>query len=92
MQNLYLDHPVDVELSYDDNNVLKKPASDIANDGGATSVKHIAPNLIDSNLLGQAHPLVVDWVEATAPLAGGQKRKRPRLPLSASSPNLQPIM
>jgi hypothetical protein len=42
-------------------------------------------------LLGQAYPSVVDQVKATVPLAGGQKRKCPRLPLSTSSPNLQPI-
>jgi hypothetical protein len=57
--------------------VLKEPPGEDADGGGATSAEHVAPNSIDSNLLGQAHPSVVDRVKATAPSAGGQKRKRP---------------
>jgi hypothetical protein len=57
--------------------VLKEPTDDDADDRGATSVEHVAPNPTDSNLLGQAHPLVVDQVEATAPSTDGQKRKCP---------------
>jgi hypothetical protein len=77
MQNLYPDHQVDVELSDGDDNVLKKPTSDDADDGGATSAEHITPNLIGSNAVGQAHPLVANWVDATTPSTGGQKRKCP---------------
>jgi hypothetical protein len=62
-------------MSDGDNNVLKEPAGDDADGRGATSAEHITPNPINSNLLGQVHPLVVDQVEATAPLAGGQKWK-----------------
>jgi hypothetical protein len=51
--------------------VLKEPADDNADGGGATSAEHIAPNLIGSNMLGQAHPLVVDRVNATTPSIGG---------------------
>jgi hypothetical protein len=57
--------------------VLKELAGDDASGGGATSAEHITPNPNDSNLLGKIHPLVVDRVKATAPLAGGQKRKHP---------------
>jgi hypothetical protein len=57
--------------------VLKEPAGDDADGGGATSAEHIAPNPIDSNVMGQAHPSVVDWFNSTTPPAGGQKRKRP---------------
>jgi hypothetical protein len=57
--------------------MLKEPAGDDADGGGATSAKHVAPNPIESNLLGQAHPSVVDRVKATAPSASGQKRKCP---------------
>jgi hypothetical protein len=64
-------------VSDDDNNVLKEPAGDDADGGGVTSAEHITPNPIDSNLLGQAHPSVVNQVNATAPSAGGQKRKCP---------------
>jgi hypothetical protein len=60
MQNLYLDRQVDVELSAGNNNVLKEPAGDDADGGGVTSAEHIAPNSIGSNVLGQAHPSVVD--------------------------------
>jgi hypothetical protein len=56
--------------------VLKESTGDDA-DGGVTLAEHIASNPIDSNLLGQAHPSVVDRVKATAPSAGGQKRKCP---------------
>jgi hypothetical protein len=58
--------------------VLKEPAGDDADGGGATSAEHVVPNLIDSNFLEQAHPSVVDRVKATAPSAGGQKGKRPQ--------------
>jgi hypothetical protein len=51
--------------------VLKEPAVDDVDGGGATLAEHITPNLIDYNFLGQAHPSVVDWVNATAPLVGG---------------------
>jgi hypothetical protein len=64
-----------------DDNVLKEPTGDDADDGGATSAEHIAPDPIDSNMVGQAHPSVADWVDVTAPLAGGQKRKCPPLAL-----------
>jgi hypothetical protein len=57
--------------------VLKEPADDDVDGRGATSAEHVAPNPIDSNLLGQAHPSVVDRVEAIAPLTSGQKRKHP---------------
>jgi hypothetical protein len=77
MQILYPNRQIDVELSDDDNNVLKEPADDDADGRGATSAEHVAPNPIDSNLLGQAHPSVVDRVEATAPSTYGQKRKYP---------------
>jgi hypothetical protein len=53
--------------------VLKEPAGDDT-DGGA---KHVAPNPINSNLLGKTHHLVIDRVQATAPLASGHKRKHP---------------
>jgi hypothetical protein len=55
--------------------VLKEPVGDDADGRGATSAEDIAPNPID--MLGQAHPLVVDQVESTAPSAGGQKMKCP---------------
>jgi hypothetical protein len=77
MQNLYPDHLVDVELSDGDNNVPKKLAGDDADGGGTTSAEHVAPNPIDCNLLGQAHPSVVDCFKVTAPSASGQKRKCP---------------
>jgi hypothetical protein len=77
MQNLYLDHQVDVELLDGDDNVLKEPTDDDADDGGATSAEIIAPNPIVSNMVGQAHPSVADRVDATSPPASGQKRKRP---------------
>jgi hypothetical protein len=57
--------------------VLKEPANDDTDGRGAISAEHITPNPIDSNLLGQTHPSVVDRVEATAPSVGGQKRKCP---------------
>jgi hypothetical protein len=57
--------------------VLKESADDDADGRGATSAEHVAPNPIDSNLLGKDHPLVVNQVEATTPLAGAQKRKCP---------------
>jgi hypothetical protein len=57
--------------------VLKEPADDDVDGRGATSDKHVAPNPIDSILLGQSHPLVVDRVEVIAPLTNGQKRKHP---------------
>jgi hypothetical protein len=64
-------------LSDGDDNVLKDLAGDDTDGRGATSAEHIAPNPIGSNVLGQAHPSVVDRVDATAPSASGQKRKRP---------------
>jgi hypothetical protein len=57
--------------------VLKEPAGDDVDGRGAILAEHVAPNPIVSNLLGQAHPSAVDQVEATAPSAGGQKRKHP---------------
>jgi hypothetical protein len=59
--------------------VLQEPTGDDADDGGATSAEHIAPNLIRSNMVGQAHPIVANQDDATAPSADGQKRKRPSL-------------
>jgi hypothetical protein len=91
MYNLYPNRQVDVELSDDDNNVLKEPADDDADYRGGTSAEHIAPNPIDSNLLGQAHPSIVDRVDVTAPSIGGHKRKCPPPAVSASNPNFQPI-
>jgi hypothetical protein len=91
MQNPYPVHQVDVKLSDGDDNMLKESTGDDAVDGGATSAEHIAPNSIGSNVVGQAHPLVADRIDATAPSADGQKRKHPRLPLSASNPKLHPI-
>jgi hypothetical protein len=67
------------------------PVDDDADGRGATSAEHVAPNPIDFNLLGQAHPSVVDRVEATAPLAGGQKRKWPPPTLKRKQSKLQPI-
>jgi hypothetical protein len=81
MQNLYPNHQVDVELSYGDNIVLKDSASDDADGGGATSAEQIAPNLIEFNVLGPAHPSVIDRVIAIALLVGGHKRKRPPVAL-----------
>jgi hypothetical protein len=49
-----------------DDNVLKKPTGDDTDGGGATSAEHIG-----SNVLGQAHPSVVDRVDATAPSTSG---------------------
>jgi hypothetical protein len=77
MQNLYPDRLVDVKLSDGVDNVPKEPTCDDADDGGATLVKHITPNLIGSNVVGQAHPSVVDRVDAIAPLTDGQKNKCP---------------
>jgi hypothetical protein len=77
MQNLYPDRQFDVELSDGDDNVLKEPTGDDTDDGGATSVEHMAPNHISSNALGQAHHSIIDGVDATAPSASGQKRKCP---------------
>jgi hypothetical protein len=68
--------------------VLKVLADDDANGRGTTSAEHVAPNPIDSNLLGQAHPSVVDRVEATTPSAGGQKWKRPPPTLKCKQSNL----
>jgi hypothetical protein len=74
--------------------VLKVPASNDADGRGATSAKHVAPNPIDSNLLGQAHHSVVDWVKATAPSTGGQKRKchPPTLKCKQSKPSVDQVM
>jgi hypothetical protein len=74
--------------------VLKEPAGDDADGGGATSAEHIAPNPIDSNLPGQAHPSVVDRVNATAPSADGQKRKHPppALKRKQSKPPVDQVM
>jgi hypothetical protein len=47
-------------MSDGDNNVLKEPAGDDADGRGATSAEHVAPNPIDSILVGQAHSSVVD--------------------------------
>jgi hypothetical protein len=68
--------------------VLNDPVGDDADDGGATSAEHITPNPIGSNVLGQAHPSVVDQVNATAPSTGGQKRKHspPALKRKQSKP------
>jgi hypothetical protein len=57
--------------------VLKEPTGDDADVGGATSAEHIVPNPIGCNVLGQAHPSVIDRVDAIAPSATGQKRKCP---------------
>jgi hypothetical protein len=61
--------------------MLKEPTGDDADDGAATSAEHITSNPIGSNVVGQAHPSVVDRVDATAPSIGGQKRKCPPLAL-----------
>jgi hypothetical protein len=50
--------------------VLNEPTDYDVDDGGATSAEHIAPNPIESNMVGQAHPLVADQVDATASSAG----------------------
>jgi hypothetical protein len=94
MLNLYPDRLVDVALSDGDDNVLKEPASDDANGGGATSVEHIAPNPISSNVLWQANPSVVDRVDATTPSASGQKRKypSPALKHKQSKPQADQVM
>jgi hypothetical protein len=57
--------------------VLKEPVGDDADGGGATSAEHVTPNPINSNLLEQAHPSVIDRVKAIAHLTSGQKRKHP---------------
>jgi hypothetical protein len=91
MQNIYPDRQVDVELSDCNDNVLKEPTAD---GGGATSTKHIAPNPIGSNVLGQAYPSVIGQVDATAPTASGQKRKRPppALKRKQSKPPVDQVM
>jgi hypothetical protein len=74
--------------------VLKEPAGDDAKGGGATSAEHIAPNPINSNMLGQAHPSVIDRVHATVLSANGQKRKRPppALKRKQSKPTTDQVM
>jgi hypothetical protein len=91
MQNLYPGRQVDVKLSDGDDNMLKESTGDDVVDGGATSAEHIAPNPIGSNVVGQAHPLVADRIDATAPSVDGQKRKHLLPALSASNPKLHPI-
>jgi hypothetical protein len=71
--------------------MLKEPAGDDTDGGGATSTECTTPNPIGSNMPGQTHPSVVDQVDATALSASGQKRKCALLPLSTSNPNLQLI-
>jgi hypothetical protein len=66
--------------------VLKELADDDADGGGATLAEHVAPNSIDSNLLGQGHHSVVDRVKATAPSTSGQKRKHPPPALKRKQP------
>jgi hypothetical protein len=51
--------------------VLKELTNDDVDDGGSTSAKHAAPNPIGSNVMGQAHPSVVDRADANAFSAGG---------------------
>jgi hypothetical protein len=51
--------------------VLKEPVGDDADGRGAISAEHVTPNPINSILLGQAYPSIVDRVEATAPSADG---------------------
>jgi hypothetical protein len=51
--------------------MLKEPTADDADDGGAPSAEHIAPNLIGSNMVGKAQPSFANRVDATTPSAGG---------------------
>jgi hypothetical protein len=83
-----------VELSNSDDDVPKEPTGDDADGGGASSAEHIAPNLIGSNVLGQAHPSVVNRVDAIAPLPSGQKRKcsPPTLKRKQSKPLSDQVM
>jgi hypothetical protein len=76
--------------------MLMEPVGDDTDGGGATSAERITPNPIDSNLIEQTHPSVVDRVKATGqkPLpyqSVGRKGNVPCLPLSVSSPNLHSI-
>jgi hypothetical protein len=64
-----------VELLDGDDNVLKELTGDDADDWGATSAEHIAPNPIGSNVVGQAYPSVADRIDAITSSVSGQKRK-----------------
>jgi hypothetical protein len=83
-----------LKLSDGNNNVLKELAGDDADGGGATSSEHVAPNPIDSNLLGKTHPSVVDQVKATGPSDGGQNQKCPPpvLKCKQSKPSVDQVM
>jgi hypothetical protein len=56
---------------------LKVPDGDDAEGEGASSVEPIAPGLIGSNAPVLIDPSATDRAAPGAPLAGGQKRKRP---------------
>jgi hypothetical protein len=75
IQDFYLEHQVDVEVSDEDNNGRTKLIGDDTGGVGAPSVETFAPNPIGSSLVGESCPSAVDQTTTTAPLGNEQKKK-----------------
>jgi hypothetical protein len=94
IQGLYLKNLIDVEVSNGEDDVprptasadkLKKLADDDAEEGGVSLAEPIAPNLIDSGVLGQSVPFAAAWVLASFFPLASVGRNVLRLVLGATS-------
>jgi hypothetical protein len=56
---------------------LNRKNGDDTENGGASSVESISPNLISSNASKQTDPFIADRATSTNPPVGGRRRKRP---------------
>jgi hypothetical protein len=75
-QDLYPPHQVDADLSDSTGEDQKHPAGDNVEGHGISLTEPITSNPIGSNMAALVHPPVADQSVSTAPLSGGQKRKR----------------
>jgi hypothetical protein len=76
LQDLYLEHQVDVVVSNEDNHGRTEPIGDDAGGMGASSVETFTSNPIGSSVAEIPRPSTTDQTTATAPSGGRQKKKR----------------
>jgi hypothetical protein len=78
-QDLYPPHQVDADLSDSTGEDQKQTAGDDVEGPGIPLIEPITSNLIRSNMAAPVYPPAADQLVSTAPLSGGQKRRRIRL-------------
>jgi hypothetical protein len=75
-QDLYLAHPVDVEVSNSNHDGQDDPTGNDDGGQGAPSAESIVPNLIGSGMAAQLRLSTTDQLTTTAPLGSGPLKKK----------------